>query len=41
LRSCLVSNSLEFEGIETGIVDLLPNAQEQHGVLVLVGAREK
>ena len=31
----LVSNSLELEGIETGIVDLLPYAQEQHGVLIL------
>lgn len=31
----LVFNSLEFEGIESRVVKLLPNTQEQHGVLVL------
>lgn len=27
-------NSLEFEGIKSWVVELLPHAQEQHGVLV-------
>jgi hypothetical protein len=31
----LISNSLEFEGIKTGVVDAFPDAEEQDGVLVL------
>ncbi len=30
-----ISNSIEFEGIKTGVVDALPDAKEQYGVLVL------
>ena len=30
-----VSNSLEFEGIETGVIDLLPHPEEQQSNLVL------
>jgi hypothetical protein len=33
--SRLISNSLEFEGIKIGVVDPLPDAKEQDGVLVL------
>jgi hypothetical protein len=29
-----VSNSLEFEGIEIGVVELLPHPEEQNGILV-------
>jgi hypothetical protein len=31
----LISKSLEFEGIKTGVVDAFPDAEEQDGVLVL------
>ena len=35
VASGFVSNSLEFEGIKTGVVDALPDTQEEHGILVL------
>ena len=31
----LISNFLEFEGIEDGVIDLFPNAGEQHSVFIL------
>lgn len=31
----LISNSLEFEGIKTGVVDTFPDAEEQDGVFIL------
>ena len=33
--ACLISNSLEFEGIKTRVVYLFPDAEEEDGVLVL------
>ena len=33
--SCLISNSLEFEGIKNRVVYLFPDAEEEDGVLVL------
>jgi hypothetical protein len=32
-----ISNSLEFEGIESGVVDLFPHAEEQHRILTWRG----
>ena len=37
LPARFISNSLEFEGIKTGVVDAFPDAEEQNGVLVLAG----
>ena len=31
----IISNSLEFEGIKTWVIDTFPNTEEQNGVLVL------
>ena len=35
ISACLISNSLEFEGIKTGVVDALPDSEEQDGVFIL------
>jgi hypothetical protein len=35
VKSRLISNSLEFEGIKNGVIDAFPNAEEQDGVFIL------
>ena len=35
MTACLISNSLEFEGIETTVVDALPDSKEEDGAFVL------
>jgi hypothetical protein len=34
VEACLFSNPIEFDGIEIGIIQLLPNAQKFDGIAV-------